>query len=119
MLITVFQAMLLWVAQDAFVKMYTNIPEVAAMMEFAWPVLIIFTIFDTTQAMAMSVIRSTGRQGTGALITGIAYFVIGVPSSYYFAFTLGMDNRGLWVGPTLAVAFNTVAYNIIIYCINW
>ena len=30
-----------------------------------------------------------------------------------------MSLRGLWIGPTIAVAYNTVMYNIIIACIDW
>ena len=119
MLITVLQALILWFAEDAFVKMYTDLPEVAGMIRVAWPILIIFTIFDTTQAMAMSVIKASGKQSSGAIITGIAYFILGVPASYYFAFEKDLNNRGLWVGPTVAVAFNTLAYNIIICFIDW
>ena len=55
----------------------------------------------------------------GALITGTAYFVIGIPCSYYFAFVKGQDIKGLWWGPTLATLFNTLCYNFIITRINW
>jgi len=46
----------LWFAKDALIRMYTNNPAVAFYLNDAWPVLIIFTVFDTTQAMGMSVI---------------------------------------------------------------
>ena len=69
--------------------------------------------------MGMSVIKATGKQGLGAIITGTAYFVIGIPAAYYFAFVKEQGIRGLWWGPTLATLFNTLAYNIIIACINW
>lgn len=67
----------------------------------------------------MSVIRASGKQTSGAIITGIAYFALGIPISYVCAFNKGMSIRGLWVGPTVAVAFNSVMYNIIISCMNW
>eukprot|EP00353_Schmidingerella_taraikaensis_P007189 CAMPEP_0185580444 /NCGR_PEP_ID=MMETSP0434-20130131/16533_1 /TAXON_ID=626734 ORGANISM="Favella taraikaensis, Strain Fe Narragansett Bay" /NCGR_SAMPLE_ID=MMETSP0434 /ASSEMBLY_ACC=CAM_ASM_000379 /LENGTH=138 /DNA_ID=CAMNT_0028198711 /DNA_START=1004 /DNA_END=1420 /DNA_ORIENTATION=+ len=117
--ITVLQMGILWLARDAFVRMYTNLPEVAALMVYAWPILIIFTLFDTTQAMGMSVIRASGKQGLGALITGSAYFIFGVPTSYLLAFVKDMGLRGLWVGPTVAVAYNTICYNLIIARIDW
>ena len=85
-LITVFQMTVLWIARDAMINMYTDLPAVEAMMIDAWPVLILFTLFDTTQAMGMSVIRASGKQAFGALITATAYFVFGIPVSYWFAF---------------------------------
>jgi len=118
-LITVFQMTVLLFARDAMIKMYTDIDAVEAMMIDAWPVLIIFTFFDTTQAMGMSVIRASGKQGFGAFITGTAYFVFGIPTSYYFAFVKEQGCRGLWWGPTLAVAYNTLWYNVIILRMDW
>jgi len=76
----------LWIARDAMITMYTDLPAVKAMMIDAWPVLILFTLFDTTQAMGMSVIRASGKQFFGAIITATAYFVFGIPVSYWFAF---------------------------------
>ena len=69
--------------------------------------------------MGQSVIRASGKQGLGAFITGTAYFLIGIPVSYYFAFTKGQDVKGLWWGPTIAVAYNTIWYNVIISRIDW
>ena len=69
--------------------------------------------------MAMSVIRASGKQALGSFITGTAYFIFGIPASWYFAFSRDMGLRGLWIGPTIAVAYNTVFYNIIIACIDW
>ena len=117
--ITVLQMSVLWLAKDAMIRMYTNNAAVAPLLADAWPILIIFTLFDTTQAMGMSVIKASGKQGMGALITGIAYFAIGIPASYYFAFMRGQDIRGLWWGPTLATLFNTLCYNFIIFRIDW
>lgn len=117
--ITIFQMTVLWLARDAMIKMYTDISAVSDMMVDAWPVLIIFTLFDTTQAMGMSIIRASGKQAFGAFITGTAYFVFGIPTSYYFAFVKDQGCRGLWWGPTLAVAYNTLWYNVIIYRMDW
>ena len=117
--ITVLQMSVLFLAEDPMIRMYTSNASVASLLADAWPILIIFTLFDTTQAMGMSVIKATGQQGLGAIITGTAYFVIGIPSAYYFAFVKEQGIRGLWWGPTLATLFNTLAYNTIIFCINW
>ena len=110
---------LLWGARDAMIKMFTDLSAVEAMMVDAWPVLILFTLFETTQAMGMSVIRASGKQGFGAFITGTAYFVYGIPASYYFAFVKEQGCRGLWWGSTLAVAYNTFWYNFIILRMDW
>ena len=118
-LITVLQMSILWLAQDSFIGMFTNNAAIAEIMVYSWPVLILFTFFDTTQAMGNAFIKASGKQGFGALITGSAYFALGIPCAYYFAFVKDLSNRGLWWGATLAVAYNTLWYNIIIFRIDW
>jgi len=118
-IITVVQMTLLWLARDPLIRMYTDHANIVTLIEYAWPILIIFTFFDTTQALGSNFIKSSGNQGLGAIITGSAYFIVGIPVSYYLAFSRGLELRGLWWGPTLAVAYNTFWYNIIIYRIDW
>lgn len=52
---------ILWFAKDPMIRMYTDNPAVQVYLNDAWPILIIFTLFDTTQAMGMSVIKATGK----------------------------------------------------------
>ena len=61
LVITVLQMTVLWVAMDAMIRMFTNNESIQVHLADAWPVLIIFTFFDTTQAMGMSVIKASGK----------------------------------------------------------
>jgi hypothetical protein len=45
--------------------------------------------------------------------------VIGIPLSYVFCFKYNLGIKGIWVGPTVAVAMNTLAYILIFYCLDW
>jgi Na+-driven multidrug efflux pump len=54
--------------------------------------------------------RATGKQKTAAMITFIAYWVIGIPISCMLVYAYGKGLRGLWTGPTFATAFNTGCY---------
>ena len=49
--ITVLQMSVLWFAKDSFINMFTTNENIAVYLNAAWPVLILFTFFDTTQAM--------------------------------------------------------------------
>ena len=88
-------------------------------MSFAWPVLMVFVIFDTTQGISSSVIRGTGQQRRGSLITSTAYWLFGIPISLLCVFVFSDGIRGLWFGPTFAVLYNTICYTILINRINW
>ena len=69
--------------------------------------------------MGGSVVRSTLNQGKGTLFNFIAYFVCGIPISFYLAFNKDMGITGIWIGPAFAVAFLTLSYNLVIVRIKW
>ena len=85
----------------------------------AWPVLLIFVIFDTTQGVSAAVLRGTGMQKTGSIVTSIAYWVLGIPIALVSIYKFDQGIRGLWYGPTVAVLFNTCAYQWMISKIDW
>ena len=79
----------------------------------------IYTFFETTQTMGLSVIGGTGRQAHGAICTIIAYWMFAIPLAWYFGLYKEMGTKGLWIGPTAACVFLTITNNILIACINW
>jgi MATE family multidrug resistance protein len=69
----------------------------------------VFQISDSTQAIGAGLLRGIKDVKIPTLLVAIAYWVIGLPSGYFFAFTLKMGAPGMWlgfiVGLTLAAAF--------------
>ena len=59
--IAMFQIICLLSFRDFFIGIFTTDVDIAAAIANAWPVLIIFTLFDATQAISGSFIRSTGK----------------------------------------------------------
>ena len=53
------------------------------------------------------------------MITVSAYWVFGIPLSALLVFYFDYGIKGLWVGPTFAVAYNTVLYVYISSKIDW
>ena len=101
------------------IGIFTNLPNVMTIMSDAWLMLIIFTLFDTTQLMGLAMLKAAGLQHYGAAITGTGYLLIGIPCSYYFCFVKEWGVRGLWVGPVLTAVYGSILSNIAISCINW
>jgi len=85
----------------------------------AWIVFNIFVIVDTTQGVAVAVLRASGQQKTGAIVTWLAYWVLGIPITCLMVFHFTLGNRGIWIGPTVACAFNTAAYITLFIRIDW
>lgn len=79
-------------------------------MHLCWNVFLVFVFFDTTQGIGSSAIRAAGKQRVGALITGAAYFAIGIPITCMLIFWGTLGIKGIWVGPLLACVFITAAY---------
>jgi Na+-driven multidrug efflux pump len=88
-------------------------------MSSAWLAFNAFVFFDTTQGIASSVLRASGRQKYGAIITGVTYFAIGIPFTCLMVFKVGLETSGIWMGPVLACALNTGAYLFIFSKIDW
>lgn len=59
--ISAIQITFLWSLRDQIISMFTSNEEVAAEISNAWPVLLIFTLFDATQIVSAGFIKSTGK----------------------------------------------------------
>lgn len=69
----------------------------------------VFQISDSTQAIGAGLLRGIKDVKVPTFLVAIAYWVIGLPSGYFFAFVLNMGAAGMWlgfiVGLTLAAIF--------------
>ena len=88
-------------------------------MRAAWIVFLAYNLFDTVQIMGSSMMRAALKMGYGSIFNFIGYFICGMPISWYCAFRMEMSIKGIWVGPTFAVAFLSLAYNLMIASIDW
>src|SRR5699024_1455511 len=68
----------------------------------------IFQISDSVQAITVGLLRGLQDVKIPTLIVGVAYWAIGIPSGYYFAFKLGMESRGIWLGLVLGLTFSAI-----------
>ena len=117
--ITLLQITVLYQAQDAIMGSFTPQAAIKEQLKLAWPIFLVFTIFDTTQAVSGAVVRACGKQLIGAFVTAASYFACGIPVSYYQTFQKDHGIIGLWMGPTLSVLLMTCLYNLLICNINW
>ena len=67
----------------------------------------------------MSAIRASGQQKKGAVITCVAYWLIGIPISCYLVYKKEWGIFGLWFGPSVAVALITIVYLAMFYATPW
>lgn len=91
--------------------------EEAAVLEMSALLLVfaaIFQISDSTQAIGAGLLRGIKDVKTPTMLIAIAYWVIGLPAGYTFAFALGMGASGMWlgfiIGLTLASVFLIIRF---------
>lgn len=58
----------------------------------------VFQISDSTQAIGAGLLRGVKDVKVPTYLVAVAYWVVGLPSGYLFAFTLGMGAAGMWLG---------------------
>ena len=87
-------------------------PESAEIIAFGSRLLAvaaIFQLFDAAQVMALGLLRGVHDTRVPMFVAAGSYWLIGVPTSYLLAFTLGLGGVGLWLGLVVGLACVGVA----------
>ena len=71
----------------------------------------IFQISDSTQAIGVGLLRGIKDVKIPTLYVAIAYWVVGIPVGYLFAFVFKMGAAGMWVGFVSGLTFSALALN--------
>jgi MATE family multidrug resistance protein len=69
----------------------------------------LFQLVDAAQVMALGLLRGIQDTAIPMIIAAVSYWVIGIPTGYLLAFTLGWGPQGLWLGLVVGLAFAAVA----------
>lgn len=87
-------------------------PESAEIIGFGTSLLAvaaIFQLFDAAQVMALGLLRGVHDTRVPMFVAAGSYWLIGIPTSYLLAFTLGLGGVGLWLGLVVGLACVGVA----------
>lgn len=78
--------------------LFNNDPEVIMVSSSLLIVAAFFQLSDGVQVVALGALRGIRDVKIPTIITLVAYWIIGLPMSYVFAFTLNMGILGVWYG---------------------
>lgn len=70
----------------------------------------VYQLADGVQCVGLGVLRGTEDTQIPTVVTFVAYWLIALPCSYYFAFGLGWNVQGVWIGLSMALAFASVLH---------
>ena len=68
----------------------------------------VFQFFDGMQAIVMGALRGISDVNIPTGLTFVAYWVIGLPSAWFFSEILGFGVQGIWYGLTLGLGFSAL-----------
>jgi MATE family multidrug resistance protein len=68
----------------------------------------VFQISDAVQAVSAGLLRGIKDVNTPTVFIAIAYWVLGLPSGYLFAFRYNMGANGIWLGFIVGLSFSAI-----------
>ncbi|MFT5343042.1 MAG: MATE family multidrug resistance protein [Paracoccaceae bacterium] len=84
-----------------------NDPESAQIIKIGVGLLAVAALFqlvDGAQVMALGLLRGVQDTGVPLVIGVMSYWVVGISTSYYLGFVLGLDGIGVWLGLVVGLA---------------
>ncbi|TVU32473.1 hypothetical protein EJB05_24204, partial [Eragrostis curvula] len=98
---------------------YSNEEEVTRYIAKMMPVLAVSILLDCQQGVLSGVVRGCGRQKMGAYINLAAYYLVGNPTAFLFAFVCHIGGMGLWFGILAGLLVQVLLLLSITLCTNW
>jgi MATE family multidrug resistance protein len=83
-------------------RLFTQDPEVIALVVNVLPLCVAFQLFDALVTTSNGVLRGLGFQKFGGFVQVFGYYVVAMPISIGTTFGLGWGLYGLWAGVALA-----------------
>lgn len=100
----VLSASVLLLFGEAVVHAFTHDAAVVAITLTLLPVAAVFQVADGIQAVAFGVLRGAGDTRVPALVNVVAYWLLGIPVSYWVGLRLTREPWGVWCGLVVGLA---------------
>ncbi|KAK2627696.1 hypothetical protein QTJ16_002342 [Diplocarpon rosae] len=100
-------------------QLFTNDKDVSDLVSRVIPLCAAFQLFDALAANCNGLLRGIGRQEIGGWVNLFSYYGVAMPISFYTAFGLGWELKGLWSGVALALGLVAAAEGWFIYKSDW
>ncbi len=108
-LLMILCSVILQVFGENIIALYKN--NSLAVMEIAKSLLFIFVFYllaDGVQAVGVGILRGIGDVNIPTMITLFAYWVVGIPASFYLGKYTDLGVKGIWLGLTLGLITSAI-----------
>ncbi|KAJ5580247.1 MATE transporter [Penicillium hispanicum] len=99
--------------------LFTGDEEVIELVAGALPILAAMQFVDAMGANGNGVLRGLGRQRVGGWVSLACFYLFALPFSFFTAFHLGWQIRGLWAGVTIALSMVVVLEGWYLVTADW
>ncbi|KAG2216778.1 hypothetical protein INT45_003792 [Circinella minor] len=110
---------LLIVWRREYPSLYTKDEDIAQVVSKVLPILALQLVGYIYSNLAIGICDGLGRQRITVTMAFIAYFILGIPTCYFFAFTMKWAVLGLWIGLMIAEFIFAILLFIHLYMLNW
>ncbi|KAK3156627.1 hypothetical protein QOZ80_2AG0109760 [Eleusine coracana subsp. coracana] len=117
--IGVSEGLVILLVRDLWGYAYSNEEEVTRYIARMMPVLAVSVFLDGQQCALSGIVRGCGRQKTGAFINLAAYYLVGNPMAFVFAFVCHLRGMGLWFGVLCGLMVQMLLLLSITLCTDW
>lgn len=111
-LFMIFASFLFLIFQSFWVGLYSTDQKVLEIAKSLLLIACLFQLSDGIQCIGLSILKGIEDVKIPTLITLIAYWIVGLPSGYLFAFVFGLDVYGIWYGLSLGLTVSAILLNI-------
>lgn len=88
--------------------LFSNESEVIGISSSLLVIAAFFQLSDGVQVVGLGALRGIKDVKIPTIITLVAYWMIGLPSSYIFAFKLGLGVQGIWYGLSIGLTVTAI-----------
>ncbi|CDW78129.1 multidrug and toxin extrusion protein 2 [Stylonychia lemnae] len=95
---------------EQIVRLFSSSESVRNLVTEAFLMIWLYILFDCLQCIGAGIISGLGRQGKGSILTVFGFWALGIPLALVQTFYYNMGIIALWLGPLVAITFNSFAY---------
>ncbi|XP_063439717.1 multidrug and toxin extrusion protein 1-like [Mytilus trossulus] len=105
--------------KDIAPKAYTSDSEILHWTSKVMPLIATFNLFDNLMLVLNGILRGTGHQKYGGIVTVIAHYIIGIPLLVVFVLYTNLKIAGVWWAFCIVIVIMFILYAAKTYSLNW
>lgn len=91
-------------------KIFTHDPDVIRIIEDSCVYTTIVALFDGCQGCLSGILRGAGKQGYGAIVNLVSFYVVGLPLEFVFVYTLRPILQSIYLGLLASPTFQVCLF---------